>query len=628
MSELLEIQKLNVTFDTLHGQKHVLKSVSLDVFENEILAVVGESGSGKSVMSKAIMGLLGEKAHKEGAILLHNSKINGDSEQPLEMITLARAHAQKIRGDEISMIFQDPMTSLNPLMKVGDQIAEVVELHQNTSHQEALEEAGRMLDLVRVPSGRQVLQLYPHQLSGGMRQRVMIAMALACKPKLLIADEPTTALDVTIQAQILGLIRELQQELHMGVIFITHDMGVVHEIADRVAVMYQGEIVESGPLNQIFHQPQHAYTKALLKAAPRLGAMKGKSLPHSFPVLSMEEELAGNSISEALPGRAVDYQQAPILNIHNLFVTFPRKHNWRGQVTHQVHAVSDVSFNLWQGETLGIVGESGSGKSTIGNAILGLLERQYIRGHVHYDGIDLLDPPAELRRRIRKEISFIFQDPLASLNPRMTIGECVEEPLLIQMPHLSKAERTERAKTLLAKVGIKESLYQYYPHEFSGGMLQRVNIARALTTEPKIIVADESVSALDVSVQATVLNLMLSLQKELGISFIFISHDMAVIERVCHRVAVLTKGQLVEIGSRSDVFEHTQHSYTQKLLAAIPCIEQERHGRKEFALLTDEIPDPIYPVGQHPTPIALIERSSSHFYGQEADHETSASLAH
>ncbi|GEM79514.1 ABC transporter ATP-binding protein [Vibrio superstes] len=612
MSRLLQISDLNVSFNTMQGKKGVLHDVNIDVSKNEILAVVGESGSGKSVMSKAIMGLLGNKAAKSGQIHLHDSKL---SDQPVEMVSMSRRQAQQIRGDEISMIFQDPMTSLNPLMTVGNQIAEAVQIHQKTSRAEAIEEAGRMLDLVRVPSGRQVLTVYPHQLSGGMRQRVMIAMALACKPKLLIADEPTTALDVTIQAQILGLIRELQAELGMGVIFITHDMGVVHEVADRVAVMYHGDIVETGTLNQVFLAPQHAYTKALLKAAPKLGSMRGRAVPYSFPVLTMEEELKGNSTSVEIPGRPVDYSEAPLLNVDRLHVVFPRKHNFFGKVTHQVHAVNDVSFKLWKGETLGIVGESGSGKSTIGNAILGLLEEA--TGGLAYQGIDLLNPTSEQRKNIKKDISFIFQDPLASLNPQMTIGECVEEPFIIHHPEMSQGEREKKAKELLNKVGIKSELYRHYPHEFSGGMLQRVNIARALTTQPKIIVADESVSALDVSVQATVLNLMLELQNEFGISFIFISHDMAVIERVCHRVAVLTKGQLVEIGHRQEVFEDTKHSYTQKLLAAIPSIDTERSAPKQFELLTDDIPDPIFPFGEYPKPIQLIEHTSTHFSATE-----------
>ncbi|WP_261815371.1 ABC transporter ATP-binding protein [Vibrio gallicus] len=612
MSQLLEINGLNVAFNTMQGEKKVLHNVSIDVSKNEILAVVGESGSGKSVMSKAIMGLLGNKASKSGQIFLHDSKLSSDA---LEMVSLSRQQAQQIRGDEISMIFQDPMTSLNPLMTVGMQIAEAVQIHQKTTKAEALEEAGRMLDLVRVPSGRQVLNVYPHQLSGGMRQRVMIAMALACKPKLLIADEPTTALDVTIQAQILGLIRELQAELGMGVIFITHDMGVVHEVADRVAVMYHGDIVETGDLNQIFHSPAHPYTKALLKAAPKLGSMRGKDVPHSFPVLSMEEELKGNTTEVEIPGKPVEYSQEPLITVENLHVIFPRKHNFFGRVTHQVHAVNDVSFKLWHGETLGIVGESGSGKSTIGNAILGLLSEA--SGDIRYKNIDLLNPTSAQRKLVKREISFIFQDPLASLNPQMTIGESVEEPFIIHAPEMTKQQREEQAKALLQKVGIQPDLYSHYPHEFSGGMLQRVNIARALTTQPKVIVADESVSALDVSVQATVLNLMLELQKEFGIAFIFISHDMAVIERVCHRVAVLTKGQLVEIGHRAEVFENTQHDYTRKLLAAIPSIDAQRDAPKQFQLLTDDIPDPVYPVGQKPKPVQLVKHSPTHFSAHE-----------
>ncbi|TEW54307.1 ABC transporter ATP-binding protein [Psychromonas sp. RZ22] len=615
MTNLLNIKSLNVYFKTMFETKHVLKDINLYIKQNEILAVVGESGSGKSVMSKAIMGLLGDNAIKTGEIILHGSKLQ---DKPVEMLQLPRVQAQSIRGDEISMIFQDPMTSLNPLMTVGKQIAEAIRIHQGKSQCDALTEAGDLLERVRVPSGRQVLKVYPHQLSGGMRQRVMIAMALACRPKLLIADEPTTALDVTIQAQMLGLIKELQAELNMGVIFITHDMSVVHEIADRVAVMYKGEIVEVGKLKDVFLTPKHDYTQALLRAAPKLGEMTGRDLPHTFPVLSMEEELIKDDDSEELleiEGGIVDYEQEPILTVSDLHVIFPRKRNLFGKVTHQVHAVSGVSFDLYKGETLGIVGESGSGKSTIGNAILGLLEEA--TGKIEYEGINLLNIPKNKLSYIRNKISFIFQDPLASLNPRMSIGASIAEPLIIHQSELDANERTKIVKDLLQKVGISPDLYNHYPHEFSGGMLQRVNIARALTTNPEIIIADESVSALDVSVQATVLNLMMKLQKELGVAFIFISHDMAVIERVCHRVAVMTKGQLVEIGYRREIFESTKHSYTNKLIDAIPKIDFESDVEKRFELITDEIPDPIYPVDVSPEAITMKSISESHRVAQE-----------
>ncbi|KEI72890.1 ABC transporter ATP-binding protein [Endozoicomonas elysicola] len=618
MSKLLEARHLNVNFDTLLGTKQVLKDINIGMAYNEILAIVGESGSGKSVFSKSIMGLLGERADVHGSIWLHKGTADDTAieNNGLDLVSLKQAELEEIRGDQISMIFQDPMTSLNPVMTVGKQIAEAICIHQNKTMKDSLEEAGRLLDLVRVPSGRKILSVYPHQLSGGMRQRVMIAMALACKPKLLIADEPTTALDVTIQAQILGLIKELQKELNMAVIFITHDMGVVYEIADRVAVMYKGELVETGTLEQIFTSPQHAYTRALLAAAPKLGEMSGTDLPRSFPVLTMEEELAGKGGNVAqIDGHQVDYSQKPILTASNLQVIFPRRHNFFGQVTHQIHAVANVSFDLYHGETLGIVGESGSGKSTIGNAILGLLPEA--TGDVHYGGINLLEPTPEQRELIRKDISFIFQDPLASLNPRMTIGAAVEEPLIIHCPEMTSAEREIRAKELLQQVGIAPELYRHYPHEFSGGMLQRVNIARALTTNPKIIVADESVSALDVSVQATVLNLMMELQRDLGVSFIFISHDMAVIERVCHRVLVMTKGQLVEVGHRRAIFENTQHSYTRKLLAAIPQIDFSTRRQKTFELITDEVPDPVFPVGDSPAPKEMIDVSPGHKVAME-----------
>ena len=621
-NSLLNIVRLNVGFDGLQGYRHILKDINLDVVSNEILAVVGESGSGKSVMSKTIMGLLQSNARTQGNIYLHHSQ-QVKKDEPLDLLHLNRHQAQKIRGDEISMIFQDPMTSLNPLMSVGKQIAEAIRIHQHKSVKESLLEAGRMLDLVRVPAGKQVMNCYPYELSGGMRQRVMIAIALACRPKLLIADEPTTALDVTIQAQILALIKSLQSELNMGVIFITHDMGVVFEIADRVAVMYKGNIVETGTRAHIFNESQHPYTQALLKAVPRLGAMKGRDLPYAFPVLNMEATLADpDKVILEEVGNQPDYTASALLTVKDLCVIFPRQHNIWGKVMTQTHATNHVSLELWPGETLGIVGESGSGKSTIGNAILGL-NKDYASGEIYYRDevsgkqIDLMHLPHSEYHHIKHAIGFIFQDPLASLNPRMTIGECVEEPFIIHYPEMSSEEREKRSKTLLEKVGIDTKLYRHYPHEFSGGMLQRVNIARALTTNPKIIVADEAVSALDVSVQATVLNLMLALQKELKIAFIFISHDMAVIERVCHRVAVLTKGQLVEQGGRRELFENPQHSYTKKLLAAVPTISHDIRQKHHFTLSDEEISDPVYPIGEQPKPLKLKQYTTTHFYAQE-----------
>ncbi len=633
MSKLLEVNNLNVSFRTLLSKKHVLKNISLDVYKNEVLAIVGESGSGKSVTIKSIMGIAGTNATSKGeikfiakdsdcgerpkgeSIQIKEEEEKEDPNKYLDILKLSRSQAQHLRGSEISMIFQDPMTSLNPVFTVGNQIAEVIREHQGKNSKQAMEEAGNLLDLVRVPGGRKILKSYPHQLSGGMRQRVVIAMALACKPKLLIADEPTTALDVTIQAQILGLIKELQKELCMGVIFVTHDMGVVAEIADRVAVMYKGEIVETNSVKEVFTAPQHPYTQALLKSAPKLGSMAGRDLPHSFPVLNMEESLKSTSDDPILEiaGNKVDYGQKPLLTVNDLSVTFNIAKNFFGRPQKQIHAVRNISFDLFQGETVGIVGESGSGKSTIGNAILGLLPLNAC-GDISYDNIDLLRERNDHRDRIYQDISFVFQDPMASLNPRVTIGRSIEEPLKIHT-NLSPSERFKKVQTLLKKVGIDPSLFNHYPHEFSGGMLQRVNIARALSTDPKIIIADESVSALDVSVQATVLNLMMELQKELKVSFIFISHDMAVIERVCHRVLVMTKGQLVEVGTRKDIFEDTRHCYTKKLLNAIPIMDFNS-PKKTFELLTDDISDPIYPVGVKPPQVSMVNVSNSHMYAK------------
>ncbi len=589
MKTLLDIKDLNVYFRSLLQTKHILKDVSLEVNQNEILAIVGESGSGKSVTVNTIMGLLGSTAKEAGSIKFYNKE---NPEEYTDILSLTRNEAQKIRGSEISMIFQDPLTSLNPLFKIGNQIAEAIVIHQNMTYQAAINEAKSLLDLVRVPGGQKIIHYYPYQLSGGMRQRIMIAMALACRPKLLIADEPTTALDVTIQAQILALIKDLQKQLNMGVIFITHDMSVVAEIADRVSVMYKGEIVETGTVKELFLTPQHRYTQALLKAVPDLGSMHGRDIPHSFPVLSLESDT--DTVEEEIKGTTVDYTQKPVLEVKNLHVAFKAKTNFFGKVTHKIQAVRPISFDLYKGETLGIVGESGSGKSTVGNAILGLLGQA--KGEIQYKQRNILDASKELKEEIYKDISFIFQDPLASLNPRITIGTSIEEPMLIHNIGKSKKERQARVKKLLEQVEISPSLVNHYPHEFSGGMLQRVNIARALATEPKVIIADESVAALDVSVQAVVLNLMMRLQKKMGMSYIFISHDMSVIERMCHRVMVMTKGQLVETGTRREIFEDTRHSYTKALLNAIPVINPNKPKRK-FSVTTEAISNPIYAVG-------------------------------
>jgi glutathione transport system ATP-binding protein len=471
-----------------------------------------------------------------------------------------------------------------------------------------------LLELVRIPEARRVLERYPHQLSGGMRQRVMIAMALSCKPALLIADEPTTALDVTIQAEILQLVRSLQAEMHMGVVFITHDMGVVAEVADRVLVMYRGEKVEEGSSDEVFRAPAHPYTRALLSAVPRLGAMSGTDLPAKFPLLRLDSARA----EQAAPQDTVRPGAAPILRVQDLVTRFDVPGGLFGRVTRRVHAVEQVSFDLYPGETLALVGESGCGKSTTGRSLLRLVESQ--SGTIEFNGqnISKLEGPA--LQTLRRNIQFIFQDPFASLDPRVPVGYSIMEPLLVHKAASGK-EAEQRVAWLLDKVGLDPSHAARYPHEFSGGQRQRICIARALALNPKVVVADESVSALDVSIQAQIVNLMLDLQRELGIAFLFISHDMAVVERVSHRVAVMYLGQIVEIGPRRAIFENPQHPYTKKLMSAVPIADPaRRHLRREP--LNDEIPSPIRAVGDEPVVQPLVQVAGSagagHFVARHA----------
>jgi glutathione transport system ATP-binding protein len=491
----------------------------------------------------------------------------------------------------------------------GDQIAEAIAIHQRKDRAAARAEALRMLELVRIPEARSVLQRYPHQLSGGMRQRVMIAMALSCKPSLLIADEPTTALDVTIQAQILQLIRELQREMKMGVVFITHDMGVVAEVADRVLVMYRGRQVEAGSTLQVFAEARHAYTRALLSAVPHLGAMRGNDLPARFNLLQVDAAGARVAPIDPRPQDTVRPGAPPILRVKDLVTRFEIRGGLFSRVTREVHAVEKISFDLHPGETLALVGESGCGKSTTGRSLLRLVDSQ--RGAIEFDGRDILVLPAGELQSLRRNIQFIFQDPFASLDPRLTVGFSIMEPLLVHKI-ASGAEAQQRVRALLEQVGLPPDHAERYPHEFSGGQRQRIAIARALALNPKVVVADESVSALDVSIQAQIVNLMLDLQRELGIAFLFISHDMAVVERVSHRVAVMYLGQIVEIGPRRAIFENPQHAYTKKLMAAVPVADPTRRNR-DRPLLQGEIPSPVHPAGYEPEVQPLVEVAPGHF---------------
>ncbi|MBN3144985.1 dipeptide ABC transporter ATP-binding protein [Pectobacterium brasiliense] len=599
---VVEVRNLSVYFEQQGQRTDAVRNLTFSVDRGETLAIVGESGSGKSVTSLALMRLV---EHAGGVIHQGDMLFRRRDGQVLD-IRGARQRAMRVlRGADLAMIFQEPMTSLNPVFPVGEQIAESIRLHQGMDRRAARAETLRMLDLVRIPEARNVLDRYPHQLSGGMRQRVMIAMALSCKPSLLIADEPTTALDVTIQAQILQLIRVLQREMEMAVIFITHDMGVVAEMAERVLVMHRGESVEAGCLGQIFTAPQHPYTQGLLAAVPALGSMRGQPFPEKFPLLDQHS----GRIVDNVPQDTVPAQSEPILQVSNLVTRFPIRSGLLNRVTRQVHAVENVSFDLWPGETLSLVGESGCGKSTTSRALLQLVESQ--KGEITFNGQRIHQLKGAALQHLRRDIQLIFQDPYASLDPRLTVGFSIMEPLLVHNI-CRRQEAEKRVEWLLSRVGLEPEHARRYPHEFSGGQRQRVCIARALALNPKVVIADEAVSALDVSIQAQIINLMLELQREFGIAFLFISHDMAVVERISHRVAVMYMGQIVEIGSRQDVFERPRHPYTRKLMSAVPVADPSRRQREQV-LLVDEIPSPIRALGDEPITAPLVQVGERHF---------------
>ena len=597
---VLRVQNLTTSFLGDGGWRPVVKNISFDVGAGETVALVGESGSGKSVTSLSVMRLLQPDTSRiEGSILFAGKDI----------LKLSEREMQKLRGNDVAMIFQEPMTSLNPLYTVGDQICEALLCHRNMSKAEAKAEALRLMDKVRIPSAASRFNEYPHRFSGGMRQRVMIAMALVTRPKLLIADEPTTALDVTIQGQILDLIKTLQEEEGTSVLFITHDMGVVAEVADRTVVMYHGDAVETGDTAAIFHQAKHPYTRALLSAVPALGSMTGRVRPLRFPVVDIR---TGTALPPVEAADTVAQDVPPVLDVKGLTTRFTIHSGLFGKLAGRVHAVENVSFSLQPGETLSLVGESGCGKSTTGRSIMRLIEPQ--NGSVMVNGQNVMAMGGHELQGLRRTMQMIFQDPYASLNPRMRVGASIAEPFL-EHGLGTKQQARDRVADLLERVGLKADMASRFPHEFSGGQRQRICIARALALDPKLIVADESVSALDVSIKAQVINLLLDLQSSLNLAFLFISHDMAVVERLSHRVAVMYLGEIVEIGPRAAVFENPQHPYTKKLMAAVTVPDPARRGMRR-GQIADELHSPVRAPDYVPVERQMREVSKGHFIFQ------------
>jgi ABC-type glutathione transport system ATPase component len=590
MNALVTVDHLRVEFATDSGPVVGVEDVSFAINPGETVCVVGESGSGKSVTSLSLMRLV-----EFGGGTIAGGKLTfvRPDGSVLDVARASPAVMQDVRGNEIGMIFQEPMTSLNPVFTIERQLTDGLMLHRGLSKDAARARALEMLKQVRIPEPERRLTQYPHELSGGMRQRVVIAMAMACEPRLLIADEPTTALDVTIQAEILALINRLKREKGMAVLFITHDMAVVAQMADRVVVMYRGRIVETGTVEEIFENPKEEYTRALLAAVPKLGEMKGKAAPEKMRLIGDEAARAAVAASAPVPRKA-----EVLLDVKHLTTRFPVKGGILRRTVAQVHAVEDVSFTLNVGETLALVGESGCGKSSCGRSILRLIEPT--SGEVWIGGRDIGELNRQDLRRARRDMQMVFQDPFASLNPYRRLKDQVAEPIQ-NFGLASGQELRDRVAEIFDRVRLPREFMSRFPHELSGGQRQRAAIARALAVNPKLIVADEAVSALDVSVQAQVLNLMMELQADLGLSYLFISHDMAVVERVAHHVGVMYLGRIVEIGPRAAVFDNPRHAYTQQLLSAVPIADPRKRKFKDD-LSFKPITSPIFPLGHVAAP--------------------------
>ena len=575
MIDLLQINDLEVNFKTEEGFVKAIHGISFSVGKGETVAVVGESGSGKSVTALSALKLIPQPpaSYPNGSI--HFTRKDGTV---IDLLNASAKEMQHIRGNEIAMIFQEPMSSLNPVFTCGLQVKEAIQLHQKVNKEESASRTLQLFEKVKLPNPAAMLSRYPHQLSGGQKQRVMIAMAMSCNPSLLIADEPTTALDVTVQNTILQLIKELQQETGMGVLFITHDLGVVHDIADKIVVMYKGQIVEQGSVRDIFDHPQHPYTKALLACRPALHP-KGKRLPVVSDFLEVESEKwkvesKADSLEPIVDSENPDTPipnskfPTPLLKVQNLNVWFPEQKKLFGKSSSFIKAVNNVSFDVYNGETLGLVGESGCGKTTLGRALLRLVDAT--SGTILLNGENILGKSSAAFKQQRKDLQIVFQDPYSSLNPRITIGDAIAEPMLVHGLASNQKNAKQKVMELLEKVNLSADHFNRYPHEFSGGQRQRIVIARALALHPSFIVWDESVSALDVSVQAQVLNLLNDLKQEFNFTSIFISHDLSVVRYICDRIIVMNKGQIEEMGTSEEVYFNPKSDYTRQLLSAIP----------------------------------------------------------